>query len=65
MNYLEQLFAALPSIDKEDLTEFFNERAAVREFSGNISRERAEALAFEDTIDYFYVVNHINQTSNV
>lgn len=63
--YLERLFSILPFIDQEDITEFFNERAAVREYEANMTRVDAEALAFQDTIDHFYITNHINQTSAV
>lgn len=63
--YLERLFSILAFIDKEDLTEFFNERAAVREYEANMTRADAEGMAFQDTIDHFYIYNHINQTSAV
>lgn len=37
-----------PNCDAEALAEFFEERAAIREFDGGLSREDAETLAHED-----------------
>ncbi len=37
-----------PESDAEGLAEFFEERAAIREFDGKLSREDAEIFARED-----------------
>jgi hypothetical protein len=39
-----------PSLTKEDWQTYFDERAAVREFDGEMPRDDAEALALQDTI---------------
>ena len=62
---IDQLIKHLPTIDPENIREFFEERAGVRQFDGNMTKEKAESYAFADTMAYFSVVNHINQTSNV
>lgn len=62
---IDQLIKHLPTIDPADLHEFFEERAAVREFEAGFPRDEAERLAFLDTIDHFGIVNHINQTTNI
>ena len=60
---INKLIQRLPYIDKDNLVEFFEERAGVRQFEGNMSKEHAEDAAFFDTIDYFAVANHILQTT--
>ena len=35
-------------MDKSDILELFNERAAIREFDGKMKRDRAEYLALRD-----------------
>ena len=60
---INKLIQRLPYIDKGNLVEFFEERAGVRQFEGNMSKENAEDAAFFDTIDYFAVANHILQTT--
>ena len=60
---INKLTALLPYIDKENLIEFYEERAAVREYNGNMTRERAEECAFHDTIGFFNVENHIKATT--
>ena len=62
---INQLIKHLPTIDPEDIMEFFEERAGVREFDGGYSRDEAERLAFQDTIDYYSLANHILSTTNV
>lgn len=62
---INKLIHRLPYIDKDNLTEFFNERAGVRQFEANMSKENAEDAAFFDTIDYFAVANHILATTDI
>lgn len=62
---IDQLIKHLPTIDPENIREFYEERAGVREFDGGLSKEEAEKHAFQDTMAYFCLVNHINQTSNI
>ena len=38
----------------EDATEYFNERAAIREFDGGQSRESAEAAAMVETREHMF-----------
>ena len=62
---INQLIKHLPTIDPENIREFFEERAGIREFDGGFSREEAEKLAFNDTMAYFCIANHINHTTNI
>lgn len=38
----------------EDATEYFNERAGIREFDGGQSRESAEAAAMVETVEHMF-----------
>ena len=38
----------------EDATEYFNERAAIREFEGGQSRKSAEAAAMAETVEHMF-----------
>lgn len=49
---LERL-AALHDRSCLDITELFLERAAIREFDGNMSRAEAERLAMQDVEEMF------------
>lgn len=62
---INTLIKRLPYIDRDNLTEFYEERAGVRQFEGNMSKEDAETAAFFDTIDYFAITNHILSTTNI
>ena len=62
---INKLIQRLPYIDKDNLTEFYEERAGVRQFEGNMSKESAEDAAFFDTIDYFAITNHILSTTDI
>lgn len=62
---INQLIKHLPTIDPEDIKEFYEERAGVRQFDGGFSKEDAEKQAFYDTIAFFGLENHIKQTSNI
>ena len=62
---INQLIKHLPTIDPENIKEFYEERAGIREFDGGMSKSLAERYAFQDTLDHFYLVNHINETSNI
>lgn len=61
---IDKLFLILRNVDRDNVIEFFEERAAVREFEAGYPRDEAERLAFQDTIDYFAVANHILETTN-
>lgn len=61
----EELYKRLPNIDKDNIREFYEERAGIREFDGGMDKMDAEREAFFDTIEYFYVANHILATTNV
>lgn len=63
IDYTVLLNKHLSHIPQEQWLEFFNERAAVRHFEGNTPIDTAEALAFQDTISYFYLTNHILATT--
>lgn len=43
------LAANVAALD-EDAREFFEERAAIRQFEGGLSRQEAEAQAYEDVL---------------
>ena len=60
---INKLIALLPYIDKDNIIEFYEERAGVRQFEGNMSKERAEECAYFDTIDFFGLENHIKATT--
>ena len=62
---INQLIKHLPHIPAEDIAEFYEERAGVREFDGGYPREEAERLAFQDTIDYYSLTNHILNTTSI
>jgi hypothetical protein len=62
---IDLLIKHLPTIDPENIREFYEERAGVREFDGGMPRSLAERYAFEDTMAFFYLENHIKQTSNI
>ena len=62
---INQLIKHLPTIDPDNIREFYEERAGVREFDGGMTREQAEQHAFNDTMAYFCIANHINQTTNI
>jgi hypothetical protein len=62
---INKLKQRLPYIHYDNLLEFFEERAAIREYEGKMSRESAEDAAFFDTIDYFAVTNHILSTTDI
>lgn len=62
---INHLIKHLPYIPVEDLAEFFEERAGVREFDGRYPRDEAERYAFQDTIDHYYLANHILHTTNI
>ena len=62
---IDQLIKHLPTIDPENIREFYEERAGIREFDGRMPKAIAERYAFEDTMAYFCIANHINQTSNI
>lgn len=62
---INKLISRLPYIKPDNITEFFEERAGVRQFEGNMSKESAEDAAFFDTIDYFAVTNHILATTDI
>ncbi len=59
----DKLIQQLPFIDEENLKEFFEERAAVREYEGKLPRDLAEEAAFRDTVSYFFLTNHIVKTT--
>ena len=48
---INKLINRLPYIQPDNLREFFEERAGIREFDGGLPREHAEEEAFFDTID--------------
>ncbi len=52
MNYESKLKALAKEIGRDisDVTECWNERAAVIEYDGGIHKDEAERLAFEDTV---------------
>lgn len=62
---IDQLYKHLPNIDPELIVEFYEERAAVRQYEANYPQDEAERLAFQDTIDYFSLANHILNTSTI
>lgn len=62
---INALIQRLPYIDKDNLTEFYEERAAVRQFEGNMNKDNAEYAAFFDTINYFAIQNHILSTTDI
>lgn len=62
---INQLIKHLPHIPVEDITEFYEERAGVREFDGGYPRAEAERLAFQDTIKYYSLINHILNTTTI
>ena len=48
----EVLASATPAPANDDEQEYFNERSAVREYDGNLSRSEAEQLALSDLQAY-------------
>ena len=62
---INMLIKHLPNIPIVDIVEFYEERAGVREFDGGYSREDAEVLAFQDTIDYYSLTNTILNTTTL
>ena len=57
---IKQLITQLPFINQDDLVEFFEERAGIRQFDGNMTKEDAEHAAFTDTVAFFSYSNHLN-----
>ena len=62
---INQLIKHLPTIDPEDIKEFYEERAGIREFDGGMSKEDAEREAFYDTLSFFGYEHNINQATNI
>lgn len=62
---IDLLISKLNNIPKDNILEFYEERAAVRQYDGGYSRTEAEVLAFQDTIDFFSLTNHILNTTNI
>ena len=62
---INQLIKHLPTIDPENIKEFYEERAGIREFDGGMSKEAAEKQAFYDTIAFFGYEHSINQATNI
>jgi hypothetical protein len=62
---INQLIKHLPNIPVEDITEFYEERAGVREFDGGYPRAEAERLAFQDTINHYSLTNHILNATTI
>ena len=60
---INKLINRLPYIQPDNLREFFEERAGIREFDGGLPREHAEEEAFFDTIAFFALENHIKETT--
>lgn len=50
MKPVDELVAAMVACLSEDLYELFQERAAIRQYDGGLSRELAEAMALLDVI---------------
>lgn len=52
----DKIYPLLPPIKlDEDQSEFFEERAAIKEYCGGLKREAAEEGAFQETVDYFSI----------
>jgi hypothetical protein len=65
MNYYSMFEKHLNRCDQADVQEFFEERAAVRQYEGKMPQDTAEALAFQDTISHFSLSNHILSTTTI
>jgi hypothetical protein len=50
MKPIDEVVASMVSCLSDDLFELYQERAAIREYEGNQSRELAEAMALLDVI---------------
>ncbi len=50
---IDELVAAMVACLTDDLHELFQERAAIREYDGGLSRELAEAMALLDVIHLY------------
>lgn len=65
MDYFSMLKRHLIWCNQTDVQEFFEERAAVRQYEGKMPQDTAEALAFQDTISHFSLSNHILSTTTI
>ena len=52
--YVKMLWFAFPDVDTMLIQEFFEERAAIREYDGKYPRDIAEQLAFADTFSHAF-----------